>query len=169
VTNSADLAQRVSGLWDNTSPVAGHLFKRSLAGLPGALHYAVRLNSDHVIEWRPSHNGQAWDRGVLMIEAYSPDFQRVRDIEYLKRDRIIQNILSSIHCFHAQWDYCVRGWNCEHWARLVACGDPISYQARELYFSIGTMTGGHFRNPDAFRKLVETEAPPITQPDSPPH
>lgn len=154
---SIETLKRVEDLWDHASPVAGQMFQRRLPAIPGAAHFAVRLSADHVIAWCPLTAGQVWARGCFTIDSYSADFRRVRDVQYLRKNEILLKVAASIHCFHDRWDYCVRGWNCEHWARLVSCGEPISFQARELFFSVATIAGGHFRNPDATKVLEEAE------------
>jgi len=46
------------------------------------------------------------------------------------------------------WLYSLIGWNCEHWARLVTTGQPISYQMRSWPgYLLNTVMGGklHWR------------------------
>ncbi|MBD2210745.1 hypothetical protein H6G27_12765 [Nostoc linckia FACHB-104] len=41
------------------------------------------------------------------------------------------------------WHYGVLGWNCEHFARLVATGEAISYQIKESPLAFLNNNGYH--------------------------
>jgi hypothetical protein len=48
--------------------------------------------------------------------------------------------LHLFQAFHHLWHYGVHGWNCEHWARLVVSGDPVSYQFAQTGWGILTFS-----------------------------
>ena len=114
-------------------------------------HFAVRINEKNVIEWTEREVGGP---GSLRINEYKNEyyewpFHRVMDAKLLDRGRIYKNIAKSFNCFDEKWIYSLWGWNCEHWARLVTTGQPLSYQTKGLI----SATVGHFENPDAVRVL----------------
>jgi hypothetical protein len=56
----------------------------------------------------------------------------VKDVIYLKTDEIMRRLKASIVSFR-KWDW-NKGWNEEHFARLVTTDQPISYKTRSLFF-----------------------------------
>jgi hypothetical protein len=144
-------------LWDDDYPTTGGVFYRRF--LPGGLisHFAVRVNEKNVIEWTEREVGKP---GFLRINSYRSEsyewpFHRVMDTNLLERQRIRKNITKSFNCFDQKWIYSLWGWNCEHWARLVTTGQPVSYQTKGII----AMTIGHFENPDAVRVLRYSRVP----------
>jgi hypothetical protein len=49
--------------------------------------------------------------------------------------------------------YGIQGWNCEHWARLVVSGEPISYQIKELGLGIFDLFGVLHSTGEAIQRL----------------
>jgi hypothetical protein len=148
------IADEILREWDADMPTSGHLFYQQFG--PGRMlaHIAVRLSWKKVICWRERSLGAP---GYLAISDYETPagedrFHRIRDARCLKKDVILKSLLASCECFHERWIYSLWGWNCEHWARLVATGDPVSFQTRGPI----AVTIGHFRNPDALRVLSDS-------------
>jgi hypothetical protein len=154
-----ELIAQIQDKWQPTCTAVGLLYQRSFTDLPvnvvDARHYAVRLNRHDMLAWCPATKGQWKDRGHLRLEAFNQDFELVRGVGYLSEDEIRSNLVASCLCFHERWIYCIRGWNCEHWARLVATGRPVSYQTAQKAFGAARLFGGHFRNPDASWVMYE--------------
>jgi hypothetical protein len=82
----------------------------------------------------------------LVIHDLGPEFRDAVHVPYLPQAEILQNVIASVPAFHCQWNYGFQGWNCEHWARLVVSGQPISYQVKEQGFGLFDAFGVlHFR------------------------
>jgi hypothetical protein len=154
-----ELISQIQSKWQPTCTAVGLLYQRPFTDQPvnvvDARHYAVRLNRHDMLAWCPVTEGQWKDRGRLRLEAFNQDFELVRGVDYLSEDEIFTNLLASCRCFHGSWCYCLGGWNCEHWARLVTTGRPVSYQTAQKAFGAVRLVGGHFRNPDASWVMYE--------------
>jgi len=48
----------------------------------------------------------------------------------LKPDLVIERLIYSLDCFK-HWHYGLLGWNCEHYARLIATNQALSYSVKE--------------------------------------
>jgi hypothetical protein len=144
------LCRQICVEFDPRSERAGRLIYRSW---PGFIHYAIGLSDSRAISWEPEYKPSLWGRGVLSVDATARNYADAVHVHYHERPEILQNLMASVYAFHTQWNYCARGWNCEHWARLVVSGVPRSYQCKQAYASIAVITGGHFDNPDAATRL----------------
>ena len=82
-----------------------------------------------------------WDDGRLSVHAIDAACRDVTNVNYLPLAEIYRNLLASVSAFHQVWRYGVHGWNCEHWARLVATGDPVSYQVAQTGWGIFDVFG----------------------------
>jgi hypothetical protein len=152
----ADLCNQIRSDFDFNSMRAGRLIHRSR---PGFLHYTVALSDSTAISWGPEYEPSVHGLGVFSIQPLTRDYVDVVNILYRKRSEIFADLLASPHAFHRQWDYCTRGWNCEHWARLIVSGVPRSYQCRQAWGGCAVITGGHFQNSHAVARLAEFRAP----------
>ena len=141
-----ELRQQIQSAFDSRSMRAGRLVQCPAFGY---IHYAVALSDSFVISWGPEGGQAAHGLGVFTVGALTSDYMDSVSVPYRPRPDIRADLLASASAFHRQWDYCVRGWNCEHWGRLVVAGEPLSYQCRKSYFGLAVFTGGHFKNPDA--------------------
>ena len=149
------LRKEIRSAFDFDSMRAGRLIHRSR---PGFLHYAVALSDSTAISWGPECEPSLWGLGIFSIHPITGDYVDVVNILYRKRSEILVDLFASPAAFHRNWHYCTRGWNCEHWARLVVSGFPWSYQCEQAWFRLAVRTGGHFENPDALGRLAEARA-----------
>jgi len=94
-------------------------------------HYGVALSSTSAISWGPIQASQMYHRGCLNVHELGSEFRDAIQVPYLEKDEIFKNLIASVPAFHNKWEYGFQGWNCEHWARLVVSGQPISYQVKE--------------------------------------
>ena len=82
-----------------------------------------------------------WGIGRLVVHPIHPSCREVINVDYLSLAEIYPNVLASVSAFHHVWRYGVHGWNCEHWARLVATGDPISHQVAQTGWGVFDIFG----------------------------
>jgi len=136
------LINDIQTCWTPADPKAGILIQR----FDGVWHYSVTLSNTAAIAWGPVQSARPYGLGCLAIHSIEPEFRATTKVSYLDKDTIRQNILASIPAFHHRWNYGIQGWNCEHWARLVATGHPISYQIKEQAFGLFDACGTlHYR------------------------
>ena len=72
----------------------------------------------------------------------------------LPSDLVIQRLIYALDCFKT-WNYGLLGWNCEHYSRLVATNEALSYQVK--FSPLAFLNNGGY-NPDAvnfFQKYLE--------------
>jgi len=69
----------------------------------------------------------------------------------LKPDLVMERLIYSLDCFK-HWHYGLLGWNCEHYARLIATNQALSYSVKESPLAFFN-NGGY--NPDAVRVFNE--------------
>jgi hypothetical protein len=140
-----DLLSRLRLAWQPCEERSGRLIYRP----QGYLHYGVAVSDSFMISWGPSKPGSLEDLGILTLEPLSSDLVDARHVSYQCKERIFLNLIASIPAFHARWRYGMQGWNCEHWARLVTTGDPVSYQIAETGFGLLDVTGSLRRHRSA--------------------
>jgi hypothetical protein len=90
-----------------------------------------------------------WGDGRLSVHAIDAAYRDATNVNYLPLAEIYRNLLASVSAFHQVWRYGVQGWNCEHWARLVATGDPVSYQVAQNWLGIFDFFGSLRRHSGA--------------------
>ena len=97
-------------------------------------HYAVALSDTCAISWIPSVNYGVSCKGYISVESLFDEYRDAIYVPYLNnKEDIFKNLIASVPAFHNEWHYGLQGWNCEHYARLVTCNDPISYQVAEQF------------------------------------
>ena len=133
------LIKQIIKCWQPRASRCGRLVQRSDSVLHW--HYSVALSDASAISWWPEHPGRLSDRGCLAIEKLGDNFHDSLKVPYLNRSEILTNLIASVPAFHKEWNYGVQGWNCEHWARLVTAGEPISYQIKTQGFGIFDLFG----------------------------
>jgi len=82
-----------------------------------------------------------WGSGRISVHPIDPACRDVTNVHYLALAEIYRNLLASVAAFHHLWRYGIHGWNCEHWARLVATGDPVSYQVAQTGWGVFDIFG----------------------------
>lgn len=137
-----ELIKKIQERWNLLSTRSGILVQR----FDGVWHYGVALSDTSAISWGPSKALQLYHRGSLEVHQLGREFKDAIQVSYLSKDEILKNLIASVQAFHNKWEYGVQGWNCEHWARLVVSGQPISYQVKEQGFGLFDAFGVlHFR------------------------
>jgi hypothetical protein len=140
ISNTEDaLIEEILKRWQPRSSRCGRLVQRSDSVLHW--HYSVALSDASAIGWWPERSGCLSDRGRLAIEKLGDNFHDALKVPYLNHSEILTNLIASVPAFHEEWNYGVQGWNCEHWARLVTTGKPISYQIKTQGFGIFDLFG----------------------------
>jgi hypothetical protein len=137
-------------IWNPSSRYCGKLLRLFL----GVWHYSVGLSNSSVIFLGPP-SIQLRGTGHLFFGQLLRGYREPRDIGYLSQEQVRENITRSITAFHGTLAYSVGQWNCEHWARLVTTGDPVSHQVGGIPFGVAQKLGGYFRHPSAARVLAE--------------
>ena len=143
------LIAQIQQSWNPKSNRSGRLIQR----FDGVLHYSVTLSDTCAIAWGPSKNLKIYSEGCLQLHEINLKFTETQSVKYLKKCEVFENILASVAAFHHKWKYGVQGWNCEHWARLVATGHPISYQVKESGFGIFDLFGVLHDRQEAIEQL----------------
>ena len=145
-----DMINSIKQLWRPSDKRSGRLVHHH----SGVLHYSVTLSNEKAICWGGLETGS---KGGLVIHDIWDHHQDAQWVKHLSLEQIKRNVLGSVTAFHnGVWDYNFFGWNCEHWARLVTTGEPISYQMRDWPgWLIDLFTGGklHWRG-DAIPHLA---------------
>jgi hypothetical protein len=130
------LLETIRSEWQPQSPRAGRIVHYYC----GIWHYSVALSDSSAVSWGPHKTGM-WGSGRLTVHLINPACRDVTNVHYLALAEIYQNVLASVVAFHDAWRYGVQGWNCEHWARLVATGDPVSYQVAQTWLGVFDIFG----------------------------
>jgi len=105
---------------DLSSPFFGRLLNWSHGWSELSIwHYGIGLSSDTIFDT---------GRGLCV---FKPDFEPkfvigVEEVHF-SPTKTVQRLLHALDVFK-DWQYGLLGWNCEHLARLVATGDPVSYE-----------------------------------------
>ena len=138
-----EMIKAIEQHWRPSDERCGRLIQK-----PGGLvtHYGVALSNHKAMAWGGVELGS---KGCLVIHDIGPEFSDTQWVMHLPLDQIKHNLLGSVAAFHNEmWLYSLIGWNCEHWARLVTTGQPISYQMRSWPgYLLNTVMGGklHWR------------------------
>ncbi len=122
-----ELIEEIKRCWNPWSSRAGILIQR----FDGFWHYGVALSDNLAVSWGPIKASQVHNQGFLDVHECGHEFRNAIQVPYLTKDEIFKSLIASVSAFHNKWDYGFQGWNCEHWARLVVSGQPISYQVKE--------------------------------------
>jgi hypothetical protein len=153
----SQLICEIKANWEPSSGKAGILVQR----FDGFWHYGVALSKNKVISWGPCEKGNPYCKGQLTVHGLEQSFKDAIHVPYLKQADILQNLITSVPAFHHQWLYGFQGWNCEHWARLVVSGQPISYQVKEQGFGIFDVFGVLHVRGEAIETLNKYKRIPI--------
>ncbi|HEY9750046.1 MAG TPA: hypothetical protein V6C63_15280, partial [Allocoleopsis sp.] len=105
------------------------------------------------ISWGPIKALQLYHPGSLVVHELGHEFKDAMQVSYLSKDEILENLIASVPAFHNKWKYGVQGWNCEHWARLVVSGKPISYQVKEQGLGVFDVLGILYFRGEAVEQL----------------
>jgi hypothetical protein len=132
-----EVADTIRICWDSASPRAGQLILRS----KGVWHYGVVVSDLRAVSWGPVARGKWFALGQLEVHPLEQAFAVATQVPYLPKPQIYANLLASVPAFHHVWHYGFHGWNCEHWARLVVSGDPVSYQLAQTGWGIFDVFG----------------------------
>lgn len=149
VCTDRELAEAIKQCWDSSSERSGILVQRCDV----VWHYGVTLSDTKAISWGPCTAPSLYDEGCLSVHDLSDEFKDTIHVLYLSKHEIFKNIIASVFAFHTKWKYGVQGWNCEHWARLVVSGEPISYQVKEQGFGLFDVFGALHVRYEAIERL----------------
>ncbi|SRR6266404_2096393 len=130
------LFETIRSEWRSHSPRAGRIIHHCC----GIWHYSVALSDSSAVSWGPHQKGM-WGSGRISVHPIDPACRDVTNVHYLALAEIYRNLLASVAAFHHLWRYGIHGWNCEHWARLVATGDPVSYQVAQTGWGVFDIFG----------------------------
>jgi hypothetical protein len=124
--NDIAIMNKISQYWNPKAKRCGRLLHKR----DWVFHYGVGLSNEKMISWSGLENGS---KGSLVIHDIAPDYWDAQWISLLPKAQVYRNILGSVSAFHNErWHYHFLGWNCEHWARLAATGQPICYQMTDF-------------------------------------
>jgi serine/threonine protein kinase len=98
-----------------------------------ALHYHITISDTHAFNF--GGNG-------FSVFPIPPKAQRAKHVTLLDRKEVLARCLIAYELFK-DWHYGVLGWNCEHFARLVATGEAVSYQVKESLLAFLNNNGYH--------------------------
>ncbi|MDJ0632460.1 MAG: hypothetical protein QNJ34_04630 [Xenococcaceae cyanobacterium MO_188.B29] len=107
-------------------------------------HYAIGLSDEYMFS-----PGERFS--VLQTSQYN---LKLTPTKALHSHLVIQRLIYALDCFK-KWNYGLLGWNCEHYARLVATNEALSYQVK--FSPLAFLNNGGY-HPDAvniFQKYLE--------------
>ena len=109
----------------------------------GVWHYGIGISNNLIFD----------TASLALFDRVDLDIRLVPNVQNFSPSETIDRLCTGILCFH-NWDYGLLGWNCEHFARLVATDKAISYEVKKLLFPIPQLNhdGWH---PQASRLLNE--------------
>ncbi|WP_198649096.1 hypothetical protein [Cyanothece sp. BG0011] len=102
-------------------------------------HYGIGLSDEYLFS-----TGEFPD--LLPMFKYQ-DKLKLTPTKALKPNLVIERLIYALDCFK-DWHYGLLGWNCEHYARLVATNEALSYQVK--LSPLAFLNNGGY-NPDAVR------------------
>ena len=144
MTISLDIAkERILEMYqkvDTTSKYYGRLLNWSSLGV---WHYGIGISNNLIFD----------TASLALFDRVDLDIRLVPNVQNFSPAETIDRLCTAILCFH-NWDYGLLGWNCEHFARLVATDKAISYEVKKLLFPIPQLNhdGWH---PQASKLLTE--------------
>ena len=128
--NKSDRIIRLFGdLVDYQSPNAGLLIHH----WDGIWHFHITISETHAFGF--GENGFA-------IYTIPPNSQQVTKIKLLTKQEVLDRCLIAYQLFK-EWQFGLLGWNCEHFARLVATGEAVSYQVKHSVLGVLNHGGYH--------------------------
>lgn len=112
------------------SPAFGRLIYQRDRHCLDLLQYAVQLDDDLAVSWKPI---QQSPMGQLKLEEISwRRYRPAKWVEELPRPHILRALKWSVQVLHQRWTYNLFQFNNEHWARLVTTGKCHCYQTEAL-------------------------------------
>ena len=109
-----------------------------------ANHYAIGLSDDYMFS----------PGGIFAVIRTSKYQLKMTPTKALESNLVIKRLIYALDCFKT-WDYGLLGWNCEHYSRLVATNEALSYQVK--FSPLAFLNHGGY-NPDAvnlFQKYLK--------------
>lgn len=149
IYTDTELIEAIQESWNPHSNRSGVLVQR----FDGVWHYGVALSDNIAISWGPNEALQLYRKGCLAIHELGREFKDAVGVVCLSKDEVLKNLIASVPAFHNKWNYGVQGWNCEHWARLVASGQPISYQVKEKGYGFFDIFGTLYFRAEALEEI----------------
>jgi len=118
-------------------------------------HYGIGLSDRWIFD-----TGQS----MHPFECRNVGIRFVLNIDHISfpPDQTIHRLIHAIRRF-GWWNYGLLGWNCEHFARLVATDEPVCYEILNQPWPISYFIRGNFRHPHAkqdFRVYLAEVDPP---------
>lgn len=137
--------------WNPKSRFCGKLIQRH----DYIWHFSVGLDDDLAMAWGEKHLG-----GKFVLHQLNNQFIETRMVTLLPMETVKANLHLSVEAFDGKWFYNSLGWNCEHWARLAATGNPVSYQVEQSLFGLLNGFGmfGLAWRPEAVEELKKYSA-----------
>lgn len=91
----------------------------------GVWHYGIGINDDFIFD----------TASYTLFNRMGLDVRLVPNVQKFSAAETIERLYAAMMCFR-DWDYGLLGWNCEHFARLVATDEAISYEVKKAPFPI---------------------------------
>jgi hypothetical protein len=147
--SSTEAIQHLQNHLDPQSPYYGKLL--NWCGQDGFWHYGIGLSDAKIFDT---------GRGMQVFDRDSVDAKFVLGIETIAfaPNTTIERLKHALTCF-ADWHYGLLGWNCEHFARLVATDIPISYEVRKTFLRYFNHDGYHPTAQADFQRYLQANAP----------
>jgi hypothetical protein len=112
------------------SPVFGRLIYQRDRHCLDLLQYAVQLDDDLAVCWRPMPQSSL---GQMRLEEISwRRYRSAKWVEELPQPETLRALQWSVKSLHQRWTYNLFQFNNEHWARLVTTGLCHCYQTNAL-------------------------------------
>ena len=109
----------------------------------GVWHYGIGISNNLIFD----------TASLALFDRVDLDIRLVPNVQNFSPSETIDRLCTAILCFHT-WNYGLLGWNCEHFARLVATDKAISYEVKKLLFPIPQLNNDGW-HPQASRLLNE--------------
>ncbi|MBD2104941.1 hypothetical protein [Leptolyngbya sp. FACHB-261] len=118
-------------------------------------HYGIGLSDDLIFD-----TGQ----GMQTFESRTVNANFVLGIDQIAFNpgETIERLTHALRCF-GSWDYGLLGWNCEHFARLIATDVAISYEVQKTLFAWLNHGGYHPTAQQDFRAYLSKESPSLNR------
>ena len=107
-------------------------------------HYAIGLADEYMFS----------PGGTFSIIRTSQYNLKLTPTKALPPNLVIQRLIYALDCFKT-WNYGLLGWNCEHYSRLVATNEALSYQVKFSPLAFLNNGGYHPNAVNTFQKCLK--------------
>jgi hypothetical protein len=135
------LRTEIEGKANPNSKVYGKLLEWQEGSID---HYAIGLSDDYMFS----------PGGIFSVIQTSKYTLKLTPTKALPPHLVIQRLIYALDCFKT-WNYGLLGWNCEHYARLVATNEALSYQVKFSPLAFLNNGGYHPEAVNIFQKYLQ--------------